>query len=80
MSAANERAARNWFDARNGPSVEHLVMLILHSPVVAEVVLAPSVQFALVSAKLAVNAKDRARQTLVLLDDLTENDPDARSS
>jgi hypothetical protein len=28
---ANQRAVRNWFDAKNGPSGEHLVRLVRHS-------------------------------------------------
>jgi hypothetical protein len=28
---ANERAVRNWFDAKNGPNGEHLVRLVRHS-------------------------------------------------
>jgi hypothetical protein len=28
---ANERAVRNWFDAKNGPSGEHLILLMSHS-------------------------------------------------
>jgi hypothetical protein len=28
---ANERAVRNWFEAKNGPSGEHLLRLISHS-------------------------------------------------
>src|ERR1035437_7010954 len=39
---ANERGVRNWFEAKNGPSGEHLVMLMHHSPAVLETVLAMS--------------------------------------
>src|ERR1700684_3793256 len=28
---ANERAVKNWFDAKNGPSGEHLILLMGHS-------------------------------------------------
>jgi hypothetical protein len=28
---ANERAVKNWFDAKNGPSGEHLIKLMTHS-------------------------------------------------
>lgn len=31
LTGANERAVRNWFDAKNGPSGEYLVTLCQHS-------------------------------------------------
>ena len=37
---ANERAVRNWFEAKNGPSGEHLVLLITHSDEMLACVLA----------------------------------------
>jgi len=70
---ANERAVRNWFDAKNGPSGEHLVKLMRHSGAVVEVVLVLSGRSGLVQAKLVADTKDRVRQLLVLLDDLTES-------
>jgi hypothetical protein len=39
ITRANERAVRNWFDGRNGPSGENLVSLIRHSDAVFEAVL-----------------------------------------
>lgn len=39
MTRANERAVRNWFDGKNGPSGENLVTLIQHSDAVFGVVL-----------------------------------------
>lgn len=39
ITRANERAVRNWFDGRNGPSGENLVSLIRHSDAVFETVL-----------------------------------------
>jgi hypothetical protein len=76
---ANERAVRNWFDAKNGPSGEHLVKLMRHSPSVVEVVLALSDQSGLVQAKLVADAKHRVRQLLAMLDDLTETEAADRS-
>src|SRR5580658_8228957 len=37
---ANERAIRNWFEAKNGPSGEHLLRLISHSDEMLDSVLA----------------------------------------
>ncbi|MBY0612775.1 MAG: hypothetical protein K2P80_11385 [Beijerinckiaceae bacterium] len=39
ITHANERAVRNWFDGRNGPSGENLIVLMRHSDVVLKVVL-----------------------------------------
>lgn len=40
LTHSNERAVRNWFDAKNGPSGENLVCLIQHSDAVFNTVLA----------------------------------------
>src|ERR1700683_4920427 len=37
---ANERAVRNWFEAKNGPNGEHLLRLISHSDEMLDSVLA----------------------------------------
>jgi hypothetical protein len=42
LTSANERAVRNWFDARNGLSGENLVSLMHHSDAVFGAVLALS--------------------------------------
>jgi hypothetical protein len=42
ITHANERAVKNWFEARNAPSGENLVELIRHSDAVLEAVLAAS--------------------------------------
>lgn len=39
LTAANERAVRNWLDGKNGPSGESLVTLMKHSDAVFGVVL-----------------------------------------
>ena len=39
IADANERAVRNWFEAKNGPSGMHLVSLIQHSDRVMEALL-----------------------------------------
>ena len=69
---ANERAVRNWFDAKNGPSGEHLVVLMHHSPAVVEAVLSMSGRSRLVRAKLVADASDRVRLILAMLEELTE--------
>jgi len=39
LTRSNERAVRNWFEARNGPSGQNLVSLIQHSDAVLRAVL-----------------------------------------
>jgi hypothetical protein len=72
MLNANERAVRNWFDAKNGPSAEHLVRLMQHSTAVVQTVLVLAGRSELVRANLVADAKDRVRQILRLLDDITD--------
>lgn len=72
MTGANERSVRNWFDARNGPSGQHLVTLMRHSPAVVEAVLAMAGQGSLIEAKLVGDALDRVRQILERLGGLID--------
>lgn len=39
LTRANERAVRNWFEAKNGPGGENLVSLIQHSDAVLRTIL-----------------------------------------
>jgi len=39
ITRSNERAVRNWFDGKNGPSGENLVILMRHSDLVLRTVL-----------------------------------------
>ncbi len=39
LTRSNERAARNWFEGKNGPSGESLIRLLQHSDVVLRAVL-----------------------------------------
>lgn len=39
MARSNERAVRNWFDGKNGPSGENLIILMRHSDLVLRTVL-----------------------------------------
>lgn len=40
LTRSNERAVRNWFEGKNGPSGENLVILMRHSDLVLRAVLA----------------------------------------
>ena len=70
LVAANERAVKNWFAARNGPTGEHLVLLMHHSVAVLEAVLGLSGQTALLRVRLFSDVRDHLRQSLQMLDDL----------
>lgn len=39
LTRSNERAVRNWFDGKNGPSGENLVILMRHSDLVLRTIL-----------------------------------------
>lgn len=39
LTSSNERAVRNWFEAKNAPSAENLVVLMRHSDLVLRTVL-----------------------------------------
>ena len=39
LTSANERAVRNWFEGKNGPSADNLVILMRHSSHVLKTVL-----------------------------------------
>lgn len=40
LTRSNERAVRNWFEGKNGPSGENLVILMRHSDLVLRTILA----------------------------------------
>jgi hypothetical protein len=44
LTAANERAVKNWYQGRNGPSGEFLILLCRHSDHVLEDRLSPSLR------------------------------------
>jgi len=67
---ANERAVRNWFEARNAPNGENLVILMGRSDEVLEVVLQLAGRQELVTARRLSGARDKLREMLALMDDL----------
>lgn len=70
LTAANERAVKNWYQGRNGPSGAFLVLLCRHSDHVLEAVLLLSGRQDLVTAKKLVDAKGKLREMLTLIDEL----------
>lgn len=70
LTGANERAVKNWFDAKNGPSGESIIALCRHSDEVLETLLLMAGRTEHVRAKRIVDATGKLREILVLLDEL----------
>ena len=73
LTRANERAVKNWFDAKNGPSGENLVSLLRHSDEVLEVVLHLAGRHDLITARKLTGAREKLREMLAMIDDLQSN-------
>lgn len=73
LTGANERAVKNWFAAKNAPSGEFIVALCRHSDEVLEAFLLMAGREKQVKAKKIVDAMNRLREVLVLLDELQAN-------
>jgi hypothetical protein len=69
FTGANERAVKNWFDAKNAPSGEFVIGLCRHSNEVFETFLLMAGRVEHVKAKRIVEATDKLREILVLLDE-----------
>ena len=70
LDGANERAAKNWYNGRNGPSGEFLVLLCRHSDQVLETVLMLCGRSDLLAAKKLVDAKSKLQEMLTLIDQI----------
>ena len=70
LTNANERAVKNWFMAKNGPTGRHLVDLVRTSDAVLEAVLIMSGRYELVVAKKLADSKQVLIKMLKLLGEL----------
>jgi len=70
LTGANQRAVKNWFEAKNAPSGESVVTLCRHSDEVLETFLLMAGRENQLRAKRIVDATTRLRELLALLDDL----------
>jgi hypothetical protein len=70
LTNANERAVKNWFTAKNGPTGRHLVDLVRTSDQVLEAVLLMSGRQELVVAKKLAASKQMLVEMLKLIGDL----------
>lgn len=70
LTRANERAVRNWFEAKNAPSGENLVILLRHSDEVLEAVLRLADRQDLVAARKLSAAREKLQEMLAMIDDI----------
>jgi hypothetical protein len=70
LTKANERAVKNWFTAKNGPTGRHLVDLVRTSDEVLEAILLMSGRRELVVAKKLADSKQVLIKMVKLIADL----------
>ena len=70
LTGANERAVKNWFDAKNGPSGEFVIALCAHSDEVLETFLHMAGRTEHVKAKKVVDSINKLREILLALEEL----------
>lgn len=71
MTRTNERTVKNWFDAKNGPSGENLVILMQNSTEVLQTVLLLSGHRDLLVTMKVAGARSKLQEMLAMLDQLT---------
>ncbi|MBN8807032.1 MAG: hypothetical protein J0I47_02155 [Sphingomonas sp.] len=77
LTRSNERAVRNWFEAKNGPSAENLVVLMRHSDLILRTVLALADRRDLVMAVGLATLRRHLIDTVAAIDGLPQDPPDA---
>ena len=70
LTGANERAVRNWFEAKNGPNGEFLIALCRHSDQVLETFLLLAGRTDHLRARKITRAKDRLQEILALVTEI----------
>ncbi|WP_147414287.1 transposase family protein [Sphingomonas gilva] len=74
MTNTNERTVKNWFDAKNGPSGENLVILMHNSQEVLQAVLLLSGHHDLLVTMKVTATKNKLREMLEMLDELSSSE------
>ena len=77
LTQANERAVKNWFDAKNAPSGENLVSLPRYSDGVLVAVLTLADRSDLVRARQFAGAREKLEKMLALMMEIETQRPDA---
>jgi len=72
LTRSNERAVRNWFDSKNGPSADNLVVLMRHSNLVLKTVLELSDRPDLVLASGILGLREQLADVLAAIDKARE--------
>ena len=70
ITRANERSVRNWFEGKNGPSGEHLVLLIRHSDAVLDAVLQLAERQPLLPTAGVLRLRDHLKEVVDAIDNL----------
>jgi hypothetical protein len=73
LSGANERAVKNWFSAKNGPSGEFLVILMRHSGEVLDSVLTLANRSEAAKARKMADAFHKLGEMRVLIDQILDD-------
>lgn len=79
LTSTNERTVKNWFDAKNGPTGENLVVLMRHSDIVLQTVLQLADRDDLIVTMAYVSTKAKLREMLLMLDQLSPDGSEERS-
>jgi hypothetical protein len=72
VTQANQRAVKNWFEAKNAPRGHHLVQLVRHSDRVPEALLEASGRREILMAKRFADTKALLLQMLKLIDEMSD--------
>jgi hypothetical protein len=73
LTGANERAVKNWFAAKNAPSSELLVSLLMHSDEVLNSVLLAADRGAVIKATKLVDIHKKLGKVRALIDEVLES-------
>jgi hypothetical protein len=71
VTEANQRAVKNWFDAKNAPRGHHLIELLRHSDCVLEMVLEASGRRDILLGKKLVDSRAALVRMVALIDELS---------
>jgi hypothetical protein len=72
VTQANQRAVKNWFEAKNAPRGHHLVQLVRHSDCVLEALLEASGRREILMAKRFADTRALLLQMLRLIDEMSD--------
>ena len=75
LANANQRAVRNWFEGKNGPSGEHLMALMRHSDMVLNAVLVLAHRQDLLAGLRLAQAKTQLGEALAMLESIGVDGP-----